>query len=146
MTERSWPHCGEHFSCTVHLDQKRWAEKGNRMFQPTWHYWMCIYPANGRVDFENSWLIKSNFITVSWPGPKLKKKSSINYIWRSMFLNLFLCVEHFGLKKIMWNPMNNKIFYAKAVLYYFFTLRIICLNVSYQILWHIGPSYHQLSN
>ena len=33
------------------------------MFQPTWHCCMCCNPANGRVDFEDGWLIKSSFIT-----------------------------------------------------------------------------------
>jgi hypothetical protein len=32
------------------------------MFQPTWHCCMCCNLANGRVDFEDGWLIKSSFI------------------------------------------------------------------------------------
>jgi hypothetical protein len=29
----------------------------------TWHCCICCNPANRRVDFEDSWLIKSSFIT-----------------------------------------------------------------------------------
>ena len=29
----------------------------------TWHCCMCCNPAKGRVEFEDSWLIKSRFIT-----------------------------------------------------------------------------------
>jgi hypothetical protein len=30
----------------------------------TWHCCMCCNPAKGRVEFEDSWLIKSSFITM----------------------------------------------------------------------------------
>jgi hypothetical protein len=29
----------------------------------TWHCFMCCNPEKGRVDFEDSWLIKFSFIT-----------------------------------------------------------------------------------
>jgi hypothetical protein len=29
----------------------------------TWHCCMCCNPAKGRVEFEDGWLIKPNFIT-----------------------------------------------------------------------------------
>jgi hypothetical protein len=29
----------------------------------TWHCCICCNPAKGRVDFEDGWLVKSNFIT-----------------------------------------------------------------------------------
>jgi hypothetical protein len=35
------------------------------MFQPTWHCCMCCNPANGRMDFEDGWLIKSSFFGCS---------------------------------------------------------------------------------
>ncbi len=33
------------------------------MLQATWHCCMFCNPANGRVDSEDGWLIKSSFIT-----------------------------------------------------------------------------------
>jgi hypothetical protein len=41
------------------------------MFQYTWQYCMCCNPANGRMEFEDDWLIKKmDMKLVSWPGPK----------------------------------------------------------------------------
>jgi hypothetical protein len=63
------------------LDQKPGAKRDNGMFQPTWHCCMCCNPANGRVDFEDGWLIKSSFITqdeheaCQLTRTKVKKKS-----------------------------------------------------------------------
>jgi len=66
MTERSWvqtPTEETIFQAPLiwikSLEQKR----DNGMFQPTWHCCMCCNPANGRVDFEDGWLIKSSIIT-----------------------------------------------------------------------------------
>jgi hypothetical protein len=53
----------------------------------TWHCCICCNPANRRVDFEDSWLIKSSFITkdemkacqltrTKLPQKKKKKKNS----------------------------------------------------------------------
>jgi hypothetical protein len=63
MTERLWvqtPHCGDHFSCTVHFDQ---SMKAKIEWKLTWHCWICCYPAKGRADFEEGLLIKFSFIT-----------------------------------------------------------------------------------
>jgi hypothetical protein len=63
MTERSWvqtPHCGDHLSGTINLDQKPGAKIGWKL---TWHCCICCNPAKGRVDFADGWLLKSNFIT-----------------------------------------------------------------------------------
>ena len=40
---------GDHFSCTIHLDQ---IMETNLI---TWHCCMCCNPANGRVDFVDGW-------------------------------------------------------------------------------------------
>ncbi len=37
-----------------------WIKKHGKV---TWHCCMCCNPAKGRVEFEDSWLIKSSFIT-----------------------------------------------------------------------------------
>ncbi len=58
----SKPYWADHLSGTIHLDQKAGAKRDNGMFQTTLHCCMCCNPANGRVDFEDSWLIKSSFI------------------------------------------------------------------------------------
>jgi hypothetical protein len=63
MTQRSWvqtTHCGDHFSCTIHLDQSMEAKIEWKL---TWQCCICCNPAKGRVDFEDGWLIKSSFIT-----------------------------------------------------------------------------------
>jgi hypothetical protein len=57
------PHCTDHFSGAIHLDQKPGAKRDIGMFQPTWQYCMCCNLANGRVDFEDGWFIKSSFVT-----------------------------------------------------------------------------------
>jgi hypothetical protein len=87
MTEKLWVqtlHWGDHFSCTIHLDQSMEAKI-------KWKLTICCIscnPAKGRVDFEDGWLIKSSFIRVkwklvSWPGPKShqKKKTCLAYHW-----------------------------------------------------------------
>jgi len=51
---------GDYFSGTIHLDQK---PGGLFEFKLTWHCCNCCNPAKGRVYFEDSWLIKSSFIT-----------------------------------------------------------------------------------
>ena len=56
-------HWGDHFLGTIHLDQKPGAKRDDEMFQATWHCCMCYNPANGRVEFEDGKLKKSNFIT-----------------------------------------------------------------------------------
>jgi hypothetical protein len=38
-------------------------QKPGAMFHPTWHCYVCCNLANGRVDIEDSWKIKSSFIT-----------------------------------------------------------------------------------
>ncbi len=43
------PRWGDHFSCTIHLDQ---IMETNLI---TWHCCMCCNPANGRVDFVDGW-------------------------------------------------------------------------------------------
>ncbi len=63
MSERSWvqpPHCGDHFSCTIHLDQSMEAKIEWKL---TRHCCKCCNPEKGKVDFEDSWVIKSSFIT-----------------------------------------------------------------------------------
>jgi hypothetical protein len=45
------PRWGDHFSCTIHLDQ---IMETNLI---TWHCSMCCNPANGRVDFVDGWHI-----------------------------------------------------------------------------------------
>ncbi len=45
------PRWGDHFSCTIHLDQ---IMETNLI---TWHCCMCCNPANGRVDFVDGWHI-----------------------------------------------------------------------------------------
>ncbi len=77
----SWPHCGDHISCTIHLDQSMEAKIE---WNITWHCCICCNPAKGRVDFEDGWLIKSSFIRMKWkslsanqdqiPTKKKKKK------------------------------------------------------------------------
>ena len=74
------PHCGEHFSCTIHLDQSMEAKIEWKL---TWHCCICCNPAKGRVDFEDGRLIKSSFIRmkwklVSWPGPNSHTKKIKN--------------------------------------------------------------------
>jgi hypothetical protein len=54
------PHLGDHFSGTVYLDQKLGAKTEWKL---TWHCWHAVILQKGRVDFEDSWLIKSSFIT-----------------------------------------------------------------------------------
>jgi hypothetical protein len=54
------PHCGDYFSCTILLDQSMEAKMEWKL---TWHCYIHCNPAKGRVDFEDSWLIKSSFIT-----------------------------------------------------------------------------------
>jgi hypothetical protein len=54
------PLCGDHFSCTIHLDQSKEAKIEWKL---TWHCCICCNPAKGRVDLEDGWLIKSSFIT-----------------------------------------------------------------------------------
>ncbi len=59
MTERSWvltPHRGDHFTRTIHLHQKPGAKVEWKL---TWLCCICCNPAKGRVDFEDSWLIKN---------------------------------------------------------------------------------------
>ena len=81
MTEKLWVqtlHWGDHFSCTIHLDQSMEAKI-------KWKLTICCIscnPAKGRVDFEDGWLIKSSFIRVkwklvSWPGPKSHQKKNL---------------------------------------------------------------------
>ncbi len=63
MTERSWvqtPTEGDHFTGTIHLDQKPGAKIEWKL---TWDCCICCNPSKGRVDFEDGWLIKSNSIT-----------------------------------------------------------------------------------
>ncbi len=80
-------HWGDSFLCTTYLDQKSEGKRENGMFQPTWHSCICCNPANGRVDFENSWLIKIQLHNLKWTlslwkpkkndfiaSPKFKKK------------------------------------------------------------------------
>jgi hypothetical protein len=45
------------FSGPIHLDQKPGAKTEWKL---TWHFCMCCNPAK---DFEDGWIIKSNFIT-----------------------------------------------------------------------------------
>jgi len=51
----------------------------------TWHCDICCNPAKGRVDFEDSWLIKSSFINkdemkaCQLTRTKLPQKKSCNY-------------------------------------------------------------------
>ena len=61
---------------------------------------MCCNPANGRVDFEDGWLIKSSFLTKDehetchLTRTKVKKVLMLDF-----FFNLFdLEVFYFGLK------------------------------------------------
>jgi hypothetical protein len=49
-----------HFSGTIHLDQKPGAKIKWKL---TWYCCICCNPAKGRVDFEDGWLLKSSFIT-----------------------------------------------------------------------------------
>ncbi len=45
MTEKSWAQahrCGDHFSCTIHLDQKHGSKNCGKL---TWHFCMCCNPA-----------------------------------------------------------------------------------------------------
>jgi hypothetical protein len=42
------------------LDQKPGAKIEWKL---TWHCCICCKPEKGRVDFEDSWLIESSFIT-----------------------------------------------------------------------------------
>jgi hypothetical protein len=64
-----------HLSCTI---KKHESLNGGKV---TWHYCMCCTPAKGRVEFEDSWLIKSSFITMEeikacqLTRTKLKKNS-----------------------------------------------------------------------
>jgi hypothetical protein len=53
------PYWGDHFSGTIHSDQKPGVKIEWKL---TWHCCMCCNPAKGRVDFEGGWLIKSSFI------------------------------------------------------------------------------------
>ncbi len=55
------PRCGDHFSCTIHLDQYHGSKNCGKF---TWHCCRCCNPANGRVEFEDGWLIKPSFITM----------------------------------------------------------------------------------
>jgi hypothetical protein len=54
------PHCGDHFSGTIHLDEKLGAKIEWKL---TWHCCICCNPEKGRVNFEDGWLVKSSFIT-----------------------------------------------------------------------------------
>ncbi len=56
----STPYCGDHFSCTIHLDQSMEAKIEWKL---TRRCCKCCSPAKGKVDFEDGWLIKSSFIT-----------------------------------------------------------------------------------
>jgi hypothetical protein len=66
---RPW---GDHFSCTIHLDQSMRAKIElefnieiyfRSLWNLAWHCCICCNPAKRRVDFEDSWLIKSSFKT-----------------------------------------------------------------------------------
>jgi hypothetical protein len=111
MTEKSWVqtlHWGDHFSCTIHLDQSMEAKI-------KWKLTICCIscnPAKGRVDFEDGWLIKSSFIRVkwklvSWPGPKSHQKKnlfSLSLKWTLLIFvelsdNLF-CVDLFSIEHL----------------------------------------------
>jgi hypothetical protein len=60
MTDMSWvqtPHCGEHFSCTIHLDQSMEAKIEWKL---TRHCCICCNPEKGRVDFKNKVQLQTN--------------------------------------------------------------------------------------
>jgi len=72
-------HCGDHFSCTIHLDQSMEAKIEWKL---TWHCCICSNPAKRRVDFEYGWVKKSSFIAkdemkACQPRPKSHKKNKV---------------------------------------------------------------------
>jgi hypothetical protein len=62
MSERSWVQnlpCGDHFQVPF-----VWKSmKAKIEWKLTWHCCICCNPTNGRVNFEDGWLIKSSIIT-----------------------------------------------------------------------------------
>ncbi len=70
-------------TCPIHLDISYYHYIGQKL---TWHCCMCSNPENGRVDFVDGWLRKSNFITndemkfVNWPGPNANKKKPYSFL------------------------------------------------------------------
>jgi hypothetical protein len=60
------PRWEDHFSGTIYLDQNPGAKINNGMFQSTWHCCMCCNPINGRLDFNDSRLIKIQLHNWEW--------------------------------------------------------------------------------
>ena len=52
---------GDHFSCTIYLDQNH---EINNCGMITWHCCMCCNRTHGRVESEDFWLIKPSCITM----------------------------------------------------------------------------------
>ena len=98
------PHCGDHFSCTIHLDQ---SMKTKIEWKLPWHCCICCNYAKGRVDFEDSWLIKSSFIRMKWKACQLTRtkfpQKKIICIWLEKFFfyktNIMVWIDNYELKK-----------------------------------------------
>ncbi len=105
------PHCGDHFSCTIHLDQSMEAKIEWKL---TWHCYISCNPAKGRLDFVDGWLIKSSFITKGWneclsanqeQTPTKKPEHNSNEP------EIFLLVHSSGVQDVTststWTPLAN---------------------------------------
>jgi hypothetical protein len=89
------PHCGDHFSGTIHLDQSLEQKLWKIL---SWNCCICCNPANGKVDF-GEWLDYKNPATwyimdcklVSWLTPKSNKEKKVSFLsLRSSTLQLFV--------------------------------------------------------
>jgi len=124
------PCCGDHFFKHYSFGSKPWKQKLSGKL--AWHCWMCCNPANGRVEFEDVWLIKPSFITMdemkacqltrtkSSPPQKKKKINKKNNQNQNNFCvrkkcgrtlaldgQYWLCWRH-CLEASMWSNSNHK--------------------------------------
>jgi len=66
----SKPSCGNHFSCTVHLDQKHGSKTCGKF---TWQFCMNCNLENGRLEYQDHSIVKSMIKTDELKAPQLTR-------------------------------------------------------------------------